>query len=506
MLILRCRKRVLFSPTRNKRKTLTTSSFSCPHKLPSDSTDYELHNQQTKTIATLQQASLDNMSTFRTIFDRLSRRDRQDDGEHAEPLNPFSGRGRTLREPEKDSPRLEGRHGNDSRHHRGSETHGRRQRPERATRRGTSRPDDFHADDGRRLRERSRERYETPRRTFYDGEDFRHELCTRSPPRHGCRPSPSYEEEEEEDEENLDDLADMINRMWEEMSRRRGHRSTREAASHGERSSHRRREHHHSHSPSAPHHRAYSSLRRSSEERTPFFPSERGHRLRDSSPTSHHRIAIDGDGFGDIVNGLELDLRRLLRSPAPEHNHRPQRSHTPPRARYLVNFDHLPHELHGFFDSLPERPRALGRDSYLFTEDDYLDDDDGSLEASLGPNQLGSPPQRLRVVGHDGHVFDLGDYLADDDEISEFVHPPSTQPASSSAINSLPTKQITEADKGEDGKASCSICMEEVPVGTTVTNMPCGHWFHFECIKAWLEENGTCPLCRTAYGTDGAAD
>ncbi|KAK3711555.1 hypothetical protein LTR37_009546 [Vermiconidia calcicola] len=69
-------------------------------------------------------------------------------------------------------------------------------------------------------------------------------------------------------------------------------------------------------------------------------------------------------------------------------------------------------------------------------------------------------------------------------------------PATEAAISSLPKKVITKQDQGESGKAECSICMDEVELGGTVTVLPCTHWFHHECIKAWLSEHDTCPHCR----------
>lgn len=69
-------------------------------------------------------------------------------------------------------------------------------------------------------------------------------------------------------------------------------------------------------------------------------------------------------------------------------------------------------------------------------------------------------------------------------------------PASEAAIKALPRRSITEKDQGDNGKADCSICMDEVPLGEYVTELPCHHWFHFECVKAWLGEHDTCPHCR----------
>ncbi|KAK0943056.1 hypothetical protein LTR29_005436 [Friedmanniomyces endolithicus] len=69
-------------------------------------------------------------------------------------------------------------------------------------------------------------------------------------------------------------------------------------------------------------------------------------------------------------------------------------------------------------------------------------------------------------------------------------------PASDTAIRSLPTRPIEITDLPDNGKAECTICMDEVDVGKSVTVLPCSHWFHAECIKAWLSEHDTCPHCR----------
>lgn len=69
-------------------------------------------------------------------------------------------------------------------------------------------------------------------------------------------------------------------------------------------------------------------------------------------------------------------------------------------------------------------------------------------------------------------------------------------PATEDAIKSLPKRTVTEKDQGVEGKAECSICMDEVKLGGEITELPCHHWFHHECVKAWLSEHDTCPHCR----------
>lgn len=70
-------------------------------------------------------------------------------------------------------------------------------------------------------------------------------------------------------------------------------------------------------------------------------------------------------------------------------------------------------------------------------------------------------------------------------------------PASRTDIDSLPRKPVTVDMLGDDGRADCSICMDEVNIGEEVAELPCHHWFHHQCIAAWLGEHDTCPHCRT---------
>lgn len=41
---------------------------------------------------------------------------------------------------------------------------------------------------------------------------------------------------------------------------------------------------------------------------------------------------------------------------------------------------------------------------------------------------------------------------------------------------------------------TCIICREEMSF--SVKRLPCGHFFHFKCLKSWLERQQVCPTCR----------
>ena len=44
----------------------------------------------------------------------------------------------------------------------------------------------------------------------------------------------------------------------------------------------------------------------------------------------------------------------------------------------------------------------------------------------------------------------------------------------------------------------CPICMADFLESDEIVPLPCDekHYFHQACIKAWLEKNNTCPLCK----------
>ncbi|SLM39222.1 Zinc finger, RING/FYVE/PHD-type [Lasallia pustulata] len=54
-------------------------------------------------------------------------------------------------------------------------------------------------------------------------------------------------------------------------------------------------------------------------------------------------------------------------------------------------------------------------------------------------------------------------------------------PAPAAAINALPKKPVDKTMMGSDGKAECSVCMDNVEIGDEVTVLPCNHWFHGPC-------------------------
>lgn len=71
----------------------------------------------------------------------------------------------------------------------------------------------------------------------------------------------------------------------------------------------------------------------------------------------------------------------------------------------------------------------------------------------------------------------------------------------STVLQSLPVKVFDVKDFKEG--LECSVCLSDIAEGEQVRLLPkCNHGFHVKCIDMWFHSHSTCPLCRSAVGTD----
>lgn len=96
---------------------------------------------------------------------------------------------------------------------------------------------------------------------------------------------------------------------------------------------------------------------------------------------------------------------------------------------------------------------------------------------------LGRKVLRMRVSIDVPPMFETMDEDDDDGQEVNLV------PASESSIKALEMVKV-------EGSKQCSICLEELMIGSEATCMPCSHLYHGLCIRHWLEESKVCPLCR----------
>ncbi|VVA11681.1 PREDICTED: E3 ubiquitin-ligase [Prunus dulcis] len=83
---------------------------------------------------------------------------------------------------------------------------------------------------------------------------------------------------------------------------------------------------------------------------------------------------------------------------------------------------------------------------------------------------------------------------------------PRVPPASKRVVANLPVITITEEVLKKLGEeAECAICKENLVVNDKMQELPCKHTFHPPCLKPWLDEHNSCPICRHELQTDDHA-
>ncbi|KAK7311034.1 hypothetical protein RJT34_08900 [Clitoria ternatea] len=87
--------------------------------------------------------------------------------------------------------------------------------------------------------------------------------------------------------------------------------------------------------------------------------------------------------------------------------------------------------------------------------------------------------------------------------VDEGASAPRAPPASKEVVAKLPVITLTEeilADLGKD--TECAICREDLVLNDKMQELPCKHKFHPPCLKPWLDEHNSCPICRYELQTD----
>jgi len=127
-------------------------------------------------------------------------------------------------------------------------------------------------------------------------------------------------------------------------------------------------------------------------------------------------------------------------------------------------------------------------------------------EPFFGPHQGGGGDQGLQTMFANlfdtgtgpGAAFFQGAFQPQEEQESR-------QPATAEAcLRAMPVLKVTENDI-EAENDECTICFDKLLVGDTALRIPCGHLFHADCARKWLESSNQCPVCRYELPTDDAS-
>lgn len=81
---------------------------------------------------------------------------------------------------------------------------------------------------------------------------------------------------------------------------------------------------------------------------------------------------------------------------------------------------------------------------------------------------------------------------------------PPLNPASTNTIDQLVRGRVTKGLATQPNN-ECHICIERYEVGQSTMWLPCGHYFHDECVVPWLRSWGRCPICSLRLEERGSA-
>ncbi|EEF46175.1 zinc finger protein, putative [Ricinus communis] len=165
-------------------------------------------------------------------------------------------------------------------------------------------------------------------------------------------------------------------------------------------------------------------------------------------------------------------------------------------------------------DNPPDVSSSSSRGGYLFEGHLTVDPEPPQPQWLVQSNLVNSMASLLAAESSRGRVdivaesasSMLEELMTNLDDIMPQVLVPKVPPASKEVVAKLPVITLTQeilAKLGQD--AECAICKENLVVDDKMQELPCKHTFHPPCLKPWLDEHNSCPICRHELQTDDHA-
>ncbi|XP_038890920.1 E3 ubiquitin ligase BIG BROTHER-related [Benincasa hispida] len=138
-----------------------------------------------------------------------------------------------------------------------------------------------------------------------------------------------------------------------------------------------------------------------------------------------------------------------------------------------------------------------------FSNEEESGEEAGRWEILLVMNDIG------RNNDTEAYIADQDDYMyaAEYDTLfGQFVENDNalkgSPPAAKSAVENLPLVELKTENKLTEEVVVCAVCKDKFSMEEKVRKLPCGHYYHDDCILPWLNIRNTCPVCRYELPTD----
>lgn len=82
------------------------------------------------------------------------------------------------------------------------------------------------------------------------------------------------------------------------------------------------------------------------------------------------------------------------------------------------------------------------------------------------------------------------------------VHPPANAPPGPAPLDQFVSQELEGNEEQPidlvdgDPHVNCGICRRTINERDAQMTTPCGHIFHFQCLRPWMAGHATCPICR----------
>ena len=114
-----------------------------------------------------------------------------------------------------------------------------------------------------------------------------------------------------------------------------------------------------------------------------------------------------------------------------------------------------------------------------------------------GKTNNNTPSDERRIDSNDNISFDCVYSIksSDSERSFNFLSSPRSNNRNDMTLISISSEDSITSNESEDNL--CCICLQDLKESKSLFMSKCQHKFHIKCVKKWLNEKATCPLCNS---------